>query len=272
MKCLICNSQLKYYFSKSYQNTVYVEMTKDIEPIEYEKCEKCGFTISNTHAKMNQKNWEKLNYDFHHYHENNKTDVNQPPYLEQSMMINVLLKNQILEDDMLDYAGGYGTLSKSLKKYFDISLPVYDPYVQSDDFSNYVEKKDLKTYKTVVTSALFEHILKREGFDEINALVDANGGGSLIIHTVICENIPKDPNWFYIEPPVHTTFHTNKSMSILMKQWGYEASIYCLSAKSWILLKEASEEIKEKVENINKEFQTEYLIYKEGFVDYWKGF
>ena len=98
------------------------------------------------------------------------------------------------------------------------------------------------------------------------------GGGSLIIHTVICENIPKNPDWFYIEPPVHTTFHTNKSMSILMKQWGYEASIYCLSAKSWILLKEASQEIKEKVENINKEFQTEYLIYKEGFVDYWKGF
>jgi hypothetical protein len=36
------------------------------------------------------------------------------------------------------------------------------------------------------------------------------------------------------------------------------------------LLKEASQEIKEKVENINKEFQTQYLIYKEGFVDYWK--
>ena len=272
MKCIICDSKMEYFFSKIYDKYPFKEMMKHIGEVDYYKCSNCGFTISKTHQEIDNEKFEKLNYDFHHYLENCETDVNQPPYLEQSMMINVLLKNQILEDDMLDYAGGYGTLSKSLKKYFDISLPVYDPYVQSDDFENYVEKKDLKTYKTVVTSALFEHILTREGFDEINALVDANGGGSLIIHTVICENIPKDPNWFYIEPPVHTTFHTNKSMSILMKQWGYEASIYCLSAKSWILLKEASQEIKEKVENINKEFQTEYLIYKEGFVDYWKGF
>ncbi len=94
----------------------------------------------------------------------------------------------------------------------------------------------------------------------------------MIMDTVICENVPNSRDWFYLEPPVHTTFHTNKSMNILMKQWGYKASIYCLSAKSWVLLKESSKETAEKVQQINKEFQTEYLIYKEGFVDYWKGF
>jgi len=91
----------------------------------------------------------------------------------------------------------------------------------------------------------------------------------MIIHTVICENIPKNPDWFYIEPPVHATFHTNKSMGILMEQWGYKASIYCLSAKSWVLFKE-SKGVEEKVCNINKELQTQYLVYKDGFVDYWK--
>lgn len=222
---------------------------------------------------MKQRDWEKLNYDFHHYHENNATNVNQPPYLEQAVMIKILSEYSIVDvNSMLDYAGGYGALSKILKKYFEINLPVYDPYVQSDDFINYIDKKDLKAYKTVLTSALFEHILTREEFDEINSLVNLSGGGAMIIHTVICENIPKNPDWFYLEPPVHTTFHTNKSMSILMEQWGYKANIYCLSAKSWILLKESGKEIEYKVKQINSEFQTEYLIYKEGFVSYWKGF
>jgi hypothetical protein len=60
-------------------------------------------------------------------------------------------------------------------------------------------------------------------------------------------------------------------MELLMSQWGYESSIYCPSAKYWVLFKK-DKYIKEKVEFINKEFQTEYLVYKKGFVDYWKGF
>lgn len=39
MKCLICNCEEEYYFSKSYENTVYTEMTKGIEQIEYHKLE-----------------------------------------------------------------------------------------------------------------------------------------------------------------------------------------------------------------------------------------
>lgn len=272
MKCLICSSKSTYCFSKKYDKQPFKDMMKDIGEVQYYKCEKCGFTISKTHQKLNDEKFEKLNYDFHHYLENHETEVNQPPYLEQVVMLKVLSENGIISiDNILDYAGGYGTLSKILKKYFDINLPVYDPYVQSDNFINYVNKEDLKTYKTVLTSALFEHILTRKSFDEINSLVDQSGG-AMIIHTVVCENVPNNPNWFYIEPPVHTTFHTNKSMETLMKQWGYKSSIYCVSAKSWVLLKESSKEIEKKVKEINKEFQTEYLIYKEGFVDYWKGF
>lgn len=248
---------------------------KDIGEVQYYKCENCGFTISETHRNLEKSKFLKLNEIVHHYFESDeKKQGNQPPYIEQAMMINVLLKNNIIDHDMLDFAGGYGTLSNTLKKYLDISLPVYEPYVHSSSISsvNYINKKNLRTYKTVITSALFEHIFKRDDFEEINSLVSKSEDGKLIIHTVICETIPKDPNWFYIEAPVHTTFHTNKSMSILMQQWNYKASIYCLSAKSWILLKEPNQIIKEAVEKINKEFQTKYLIYKEGFVDYWKGF
>jgi ribosomal protein L30E len=92
----------------------------------------------------------------------------------------------------------------------------------------------------------------------------------MIIHTVVCENIPNDPNWFYITPPVHSALHTNKSMDILMKQWGYVSSIYCPSSKCWVLFKNEPETLKSKVESINKLFQTDYLHYSVGFMDYWK--
>ena len=177
MRCIICQSKVNYFFSKSYEKPPFKEMMEDIGQVDYYKCENCGFTISKTHQELDNIKFGKLNHDFHHFIENHATSNNQPPYLEQSVMINILLKNKILDAGMLDFAGGYGTLSKSLKKYFDISLPVYDPYIQNNDFINYVEKKDLGVYKTIITSALFEHILTRKGFDEINALVDTNGEG-----------------------------------------------------------------------------------------------
>jgi len=272
MICLICKSEMSYFFAKNYDEQPFKEMMKDIGEVIYCKCQNCGFTMSKTHSELDEVAWEGLNYKFHHYLENTETEINQPPYLEQGLLLKVLSKHKIIDTgSVLDYAGGYGSLSKVLKTYFEINLPIYDPYIQDNSDVEYVEKNNLKTYKTVINSALFEHLLTRESFDAINSLV-AESEGAMMIHTLVCENLPKDPNWFYLEPPVHTTFHTNKSMQLLMKQWGYDASIYCFSAKSWILLKDASLETKNKVELINKELQTEYLIYKEGFVDYWKGF
>lgn len=271
MKCLICNSNMQYFFSKKYDKEPFTTFMNKIGEIDYYKCINCGFVISKTHKNLCNQEWQRINNYFHHYMENNDSTVKQPPYLEQASMLKVLVENDIVDiTNALDFGGGYGTFSKILNKYFKITLPVYDPYIQNKDFDNYVNKEKLSKYKTVFNSALFEHLLTREAFDEINNLV--SDGGCMIIHTVICENIPKDPNWFYIEPPVHTTFHTNKSMGLLMEQWGYESSIYCPSSKSWILLKNHKKETKEKIIDINKEFQTEYLIYKKGFVDYWKGF
>ena len=94
----------------------------------------------------------------------------------------------------------------------------------------------------------------------------------MILHTVVCENIPHDQDWFYFQPPVHCAFHTNKSMDILMKQWGFNSSIYCIIGKIWILFKKEPENLVDKINSINKEFQKEIIFYKKGFVDYWKGF
>ena len=171
-------------------------------------------------------------------------------------------------DDMIDYAAGYGTLSNILKKYFNIELRIFDPYIHNGDKSRYIDEKQLKTYKTVINSAMFEHILKRDDLDYVNKLVDSDG--CLIIHTMVCENLPNDQNWFYLLP-VHTAFHTNKSMQVLMQQWGYKSSIYCLRSRCWVIFKTKPRSIKNIIFSINQELQSDWFYYI-GFVDYWKDF
>lgn len=271
MKCIICGATSSYFFSKQYQEPPYDGFMRDIGPVEYYKCTHCGFVLSKTHGELSQEAWAKLNEQFHHHLEKESGEINQPPYAEQAMMLSLLGNNGIINiENMIDYAAGYGTLSKILQKYHSIHLPIFDPYVQADNSGRYIDKTELKTYKTVINSAMFEHVLQREDLDYVNNIVDNDG--CLIIHTVVCENIPKDPNWFYLRPPVHTAFHTNKSMEILMDQWGYKSSIYCPQSKCWILLRESNVEVHKKILSINAEIQNTWFITKNGFVDYWKGF
>jgi hypothetical protein len=273
MNCIICHSDSQYYFSKTYSESPFDDMMREIGEIDYYKCSRCGFVLSKTHSELDESKWENLNRLFHHYMENPKNERkgNQPPYAEQAMMICLLGKNGIINThSMVDYAAGYGTLSNILSKYYGLDLPIFDPYIQTDNSNKYVHESALKPYKTVINSAMFEHVLRREDLDRLNNLVDNDG--CLILHTVICENVPNDPNWFYLRPPVHTAFHTNKSMEILMGQWGYYSSIYCPQSKCWVLLREHVENVEKKITTLNQELQTDWFHCKNGFMDYWKGF
>jgi hypothetical protein len=265
---------MKYYFSKGYEGYLGSPF-QDGFIVEYEKCINCGFVLSKTHREMEPHLWEKLNSSWHHYFEGSTTGhvVNQPPYAEQALDLTILFRNNILNlEDSLDYAAGYGTLSKLLKKYFDHNLKIYDPYVQVDNgLNNYVS--NLSTYSLVINSAMFEHVISRSALDGINSCV--KNDGVLCVHTRISEKIPNDPNWFYLTPHVHTAFHTNKSMEILMRQWGYAASIYSPSAKCWFLLKNKHPMLKmieRIIDDINSEVQAKHFYFKNSFVDFWKNF
>lgn len=271
MKCIICGNSVDFYFNKKWE----YPFKEFLEEADFYKCQNCGFTFSKTVFEMEISKWEKLNVDFHNYIENpqNKKEGNQPPYLEQAAMINLLIKNHIIDSkSILDYAGGLGTLATILHKYYDISLPIYDPYIKSKGNNNslYIEGNELSAQKVIINSAYLEHIRKRQDIEQLNRLVSDDG--MLIMHTVVCENIPKDPDWFYIHPPVHSSLHTNKSMNLLMQQLGYISSIYSAKAKSWVLFKKEPAGLLNKIDIINKELQENYFYYKKGFVDYWKGF
>ena len=271
MRCIICDSPSYYYFSKEYTEPPFCDLMKDIGSVNYFKCSKCGFVISETHRNLTHTAWQNLNHRFHHYHESNiiDDDINQPPYAEQAMMIAFLGKNGLIDThSMIDFAGGYGTLSNVLERYHNISLPIFDPYIYGDKTVRYINGNGLTRYNTVINSAMFEHVLVRQDLEQLNNITTPTG--CLIIHTVVCENIPNDPDWFYLRPPVHTAFHTNKSMNILMEQWGYQSSIYSPKSKCWVLFHEPVIQIKKSIDSINNELQTNWFHYKNGFVDYWK--
>jgi hypothetical protein len=246
---------------------------KDVGEVRYSRCGHCGFVLSETHSELNESKWKELNDLFHHYIEDPASERkgNQPPYAEQAMMISLLGRNGIIRtDSMVDYAAGYGRLSRILEKYHGLELPIFDPYIGAVDSSRSITNLVPRSYKTVINSAMFEHVLRREDLDLVNNAIDVEG--CLIIHTVVCENVPCDPNWFYLRPPVHTAFHTNKSMEILMGQWGYHSSLYCPQSKCWVLLRGNVDGIEEKVKTINQELQCKWFHFKHGFLDYWKGF
>jgi hypothetical protein len=276
INCLICDAKASYFFSKEYASYPGSPFL-DGYPVNYYKCSRCGFVLSKTHADMSADKWNQLNSSWHHHFESSFEDRtnNQPPYAEQAFALMLLNENKLIElSSTLDYAAGYGSMAKILKKYFKKDILLFDKYVtDSDSDLTYIKQNEVGKYKTVINSAMFEHVLKREHLEDVNNLVDCDG--VLMLHTVVCERVPKDSNWFYINPMVHTAFHTNKSMEILMEQWGYGASLYSPQAKSWFLFKKESSVINnlDRIsKKINNELQAQYFHYKEGFLDYWKGF
>ena len=166
--------------------------------------------------------------------------------------------NPITFADIIDYAGEIGLLLRILQDYYNIALPVFEKYMNEcivDGRACYINETNLGKYEVVCNSAIFKHI---------NSLVKDDG--MLIIHTVVRQNIPKNPNWFYVSP-VHCAFHTNDSMQILMKQWGYTQSLYSPIAKSWIWFKKNNkhcidDNLQKFAMKINKELEMKYFYHK----------
>jgi hypothetical protein len=273
MKCLICDSRCDFFLNLSYGKE-YADLTAALPPIELHRCGNCGFVLSKTHAELDDAAWGKLNRDCHHQFESlplEKKLVNQPPYSEQAVMLLYLDKHGVIDlDDAVDYAAGYGTLSNILLKYHNRRLRIFDRYVSApdDQLDLRLSESELRSFKTVINSAMFEHIRRREDLEDVARLVSADG--SLVVHTLVRENIPADPDWFYWQFPVHCAFHTNRSMNILMEQWGFRSSVYSPLAKSWAFLRENPAKTEAFVSAFNQEVQCRWFYGKTGFVDYWK--
>jgi hypothetical protein len=263
MRCIICKSPMIYYFSK------FIDYD-DLGVVEYYRCKDCGFVASATHFDMDQEEWERLNYRFHTdpLMMKNNPDIHQPPYSEQAMMLSLMRKYGLLKGDpWLDWGAGGGDVSRVLADRYGIVMLNFDKYINPP--INALTKTDIKHdgYNFVLSSAVFEHVRNRDTLDEIDACVNRKHG-MLGVHTLVRGEIPKDPTWMYLLP-VHCSFHTNRSMQMLMDQWGYLCSVYNELAKLWVMFREPEDMIFTRVKQLNSVIGYEYLHYKKGFMDFW---
>jgi len=267
MNCLVCQEQMEYYFTKNFHSY-------NLAEVQYLKCPKCGFVTSKTHHMMTQKEWEILNESYHNSYQNYTFNPDDPKWLDRlkmqcSTIVNLAARKIIpMRLPWLDFGCGDGKLSEFLSKN-DFTIKKYDRYMQGTKpgFLSEQEMRD-KKYDLVISTSVFEHILKRRDLDKIIEHVDENG--IFALHTHVREKIPKDPKWFYLLP-VHVSFFTNASMQKLFSDWGFKFSIYHPKSTMWFWFKNGKKynTVKNAISLLNKEFGEEFFI-KEGFMDYWK--
>ena len=264
MKCLICDERMEFSFSKQFTGL-------GLSKVDYWRCPNCGFTMSRTHAEMTIAEWESLNHEYHASYQRSESNPDDPRWIarlkSQSKVISDMTEHGLISGKgrWLDYACGDGKLSKLLERK-GLTLLKYDRYMARND--GYLDAEELipGDFAFVVTTSVFEHLRLREHFDSIESLVADNGVFG--VHTMVCETIPRDPNWFYLLP-VHCAFHTNKSMRLLMHQWGYVASTYHVDSRLWFWFKQ-QDQLEQRIDYMNKRSDEVTFHYKQGFVDYWK--
>ena len=120
------------------------------------------------------------------------------------------------------------------------------------------------SFDAVISCAVFEHL---HGKNDVDAILNLpNEHGILFLHTLICEEVPKDPDWFYLGTS-HITLWTNAAMTRLYDAWGYVGCAYNVDARMWMFFKDKEQYLNMQAK---KDFVDGTTIFSEHFIDYWK--
>ncbi|WP_198036386.1 methyltransferase domain-containing protein [Cupriavidus taiwanensis] len=264
-RCLICSGPSFSYFSKRFS-------AFGLSVVEYFQCARCGFVHSQTHADMSANEWGVLNAAYHSGYQSLEHNPDDPRWLAridaQAAFIAESAHLGLIPEERawVDYAAGGGQLSAALRRISKRTLLNFDRYMPCPEPALSTALMP-GAFDFVISTSVLEHIRKREDLDAINALVSSSGVMGL--HTLVREEIPADPEWFYLLP-VHCSFFTNQSMEILIRQWGYQCSIYDVESRLWLLFKRPFEEIKCIVDEADNGGGKAPHLLKQGFLDYWK--
>jgi hypothetical protein len=269
MKCFVCGSNMRPYFSKDFN-------VFNLKRVEYEKCDNCGFVASKTHFEMSSEEWSKLNVEYHSVFMGSEFNDDDHKWLDrlndQAKILSKLHQAGIinLNKKGVDYGCGDGHLVDLIKKEGYQGVMKYDKYMMNTN-SDYLSEKELKSSKfnTVINTSVLEHIRDYSPIEEINSLFTEDG--VFILHTLVKENIDPDPDWFYLLA-VHTAFYSNKSMQLIFDRMKFESSLYHVKSRMWFWFKKDSKQIESLPESYNRNSTDpeDIFIYKKGFVDYWK--
>jgi 2-polyprenyl-3-methyl-5-hydroxy-6-metoxy-1,4-benzoquinol methylase len=228
MECMVCSGNMSYNFSKQMEQY-------NLTTVEYWRCKDCGFVASINHFEMSEDEKTALNNAYHESYLCSDSNHDDPNWLKR-----LSLQVEVIEDiarlgyistklPWIDFGCGDGKLAKMLSEHgFDTYM--FDKYMPSAQ--GWLSESDVRAMKfgLVVNTSVFEHVTRIEYLDGIAALVDESG--VLAIHTLVREDVPEDPDWFYLLP-VHCSFYSNRSMQILFDSWGFSCSLYQVDARMW---------------------------------------
>jgi hypothetical protein len=262
---MVCGGNAAPYFSKDFAGSCGLNM------VHYWRCGLCGLTVSRTHFEMRTDQWEQMNRAFHSSYQGRDEAQEDPRWLSrlrtQRDNIRTLATEGILprHGPWIDYGCGDGKLADMLSRCGLRTLK-YDKYM-GVEATGYVERPALDSrYAVVLNTSVFEHVRSVAELDEIVRLVDPRG--VLALHTLVSEEVPCDPEWFYLIPP-HTVFFTNRSMQILFERWRFQASIYHVPSRMWFAFRDEAEAAARFVTR-RRCCGSDDFRYKRGFVDFWK--
>lgn len=265
MQCMICGSVQKPYFEKNFGGLY------GLGVVAYDRCGTCGFVASRIHAEMSAREWTELNFNAHSaYQGKDSAPAEDPRWLErldsQTACLTALSRAGVLGHELpwLDFGCGDGKLAQ----YLELNcVPVlrFDRYMSNPAYLTEAQLASTR-YNVVLNTSVFEHVRDREPLDEMAALVAQRG--VFAIHTLVREEIPADPNWFYLLP-MHCAFFTNRSMQLLFEQWGFHSSLYHVDSRLWFWFREMNDRLKQFLERPSG-ILTGETYFKQGFADYWK--
>jgi hypothetical protein len=265
VRCLICEGETRPYFTKDFDGQC------GLGEVNYRRCQSCGLSFSATHYGLSPEAWGEINRRYHVRAFDNDDFEDDRRWHERMALqcdaIERLHTQGILATSLpyYDYGCGYGKLSQMLEPR-GITVGKYEKYLQSDA-DDYLSDQDIERggFGLVVTTSVLEHIMDRSQLDLIANSVDASRG-VFAVHTWVGEVVPRDPEWFYLLP-VHVSFYTNESMRILLKRWGFVASLYIVEARMWFLFRD--QDTAKRAFEVLRASRAD-VHYGDGFADYWK--
>jgi len=220
---------------------------------------------------MSDREWVDLNYRCHADYQGQDTPPDRDPrWIErlhdEAVCVHGLWQAGVLPHKLpwVDFGCGDGKLADQLGRR---GVPVlkFDRYMGDDSYLT-EEQLAATRYEVVLNTAVFEHLRRRPQLDEIAGLIAP--GGVFALHVLVREEIPPDPDWFYLHA-AHCSFFTNRSMQILFDQWGFYSSLYHVESRLWFWFRQEPEPLQRFLDRPERFVRGE-ICYKKGFADYWK--
>ncbi|WP_026523444.1 methyltransferase domain-containing protein [Butyrivibrio sp. MB2005] len=284
MICYVCGRKMFPLCSKEFQ-------TRNLKVCEYVKCPDCGLVLAKTIYDMPPSQYSDLNAEIHIPKQGIDEDSDDPHWIkrinaQKDMLVSIFRSGLFsMDKKCVDYGCGDGRLADYVNRELsgDITsetslsdndnstslaiLKKYDKYLDLDrpDYLTDAEMSATK-FDLVLSSAVLEHLRGKGELLEVLSFL--NEDGIFAFHTLICEEVPHDPEWFYYLS-THCTFYSNEAMSRLYNEFGFNGCIYNVDAQMWFCFRNRSlyEQFRQKKSSLSGT-----LVFGDGFVDYWKNY